>query len=101
MPGEKMLAVYVISGACAVVGVASTFPALTPTGATAMQGISQEKYEKAVVEEAAFCKANGGKNCNCIAQTAGTVRAYDTPRAIGATYMDQTRLARQQAKDRC
>lgn len=101
MPGDKLLAVYVISGACGVVGLASTFPALTLGGATSMQGVSRAKYEEVVVEEAAYCQANGGKNCDCVAQTAGTVRAYQTTRALGATYMDQTELARQQAQDRC
>ena len=96
------LAAYVLSGSCAAVAVAFSFPALTAGGGSGMRGISEADFVAAVASEMSYCQTTPeAVNCVCFANTSGMILAYKSDKPRHSAYMNQRDLARSQARQRC
>lgn len=100
---EIPVAVYILSGAGALLAGAFALPALTAGGSSStMPGVLQSAYEAAHDAEMRYCHtAAQGLDCACFAHVSGLIIAHDSGARRLPGQIDQTTLARTQAASRC
>lgn len=96
------ISIYILAGTAVALTTAFSFPALTQGGSAGLPGVSQAAYKEAHESEMDYCQdAASSLNCKCFAHMSSMVIAYESTPRRAPGYLDQTDLARAQARSKC